>query len=150
MRRIVFAFAVFAVACGGGGGSNGGVTAPTPTIPSVSGNYSGNATFTFPELQLTLTCPATTTINQSGRTINAAPLVLRGDCDLLSIPLGQTTIDETGAIESGSATGSYNEPSCGVYNFTISGGFFGRELRISMVATSATCYNFNFTATLSR
>ena len=31
-----------------------------------------------------------------------------------------------------------------------SGGFFGRELRFSLVATSTTCLNFNFTAVLSR
>ncbi len=126
-------------------------TAPTPTIPTVSGAYSGSLNFTFPELQASLSCPASTTVTQSGSTVSLAPLTVTGECGqyFSSIPLGQVTIDTTGAF-TGSNSGSYNEPTCGIYNYTASGGFYGRELRLSMVATSASCWNFNFSATLSR
>jgi hypothetical protein len=81
--------------------------------------------------------------------VNIAPLILGAACGGMSMPLGQVTIDSTGAI-AGPNTGTYNEPSCGVYDVTASGGFFGRELRMSVNATSRTCYNFNMTITLSR
>jgi len=118
-------------------------------IPQVAGNYSGSGTLTFPELQTSITCPASTTVTQSGTTVNIAPIILAGQCGT-SIPLGQGTINATGALDGGSDSGTYNEPSCGTYNYTASGGFFGRELRISMSATSSTCVNFNFTMVLSR
>jgi hypothetical protein len=146
MRRLPLIVALVATACGGSGG---GPTAPTPQIPNVVGNYSGSATYTFPELQTSLTCPASTSVTQSTTTVNVAPIILTGQCGNLSIPLGQVTIDNTGAFAGGNS-GTYNEPSCGTYNYTGSGGFFGRELRISMIATSRTCFNFNFTAVLSR
>ena len=41
-------------------------------------------------------------------------------------------------------------PSCGVYSYSGSGGFFGRDFRISLNAVSRTCYNFNMTMNLSR
>src|SRR5687767_9417662 len=65
------------------------------------------------------------------------------------LKLGQGSIDATGAIDGGSLVTTYDEPSCGTYSMAISGGFFGRDLRISVAATSRTCYNFNFTATLT-
>ena len=144
----LLAFIVLAAACGGGGSSPTSPP-PTPTIPNVAGNYSGSATFNFPELATTLTCPASTSVTQSGSTVNVAPIILTGQCQNISIPFGQATIDNTGNL-GGSQSGSYNEPSCGTYNYTGSGGFFGRDLRISLNATSRTCYNFNFTATLTR
>jgi hypothetical protein len=151
MRRalaLVVVVVLSAVSCGGDNG--GSPAAPTPQIPAVDGNYSGNITITFPELNTSLTCPASTVVTQSGRTVNVAPLILGGQCGNQSVPLGQVTIDNTGAIEGGGATGTYNEPSCGTYSYSGSGGFFGREFRISLSATSATCYNFNFTAVLTR
>jgi hypothetical protein len=75
-------------------------------------------------------------------------LILRGQCGTYSIPLGSTTIDATGNI--GSETGTFSDPSCGTYNYSASGGFFGKDLRLSVSASSPTCYNFNFTATLTR
>lgn len=136
------------VACGGGSSSP---SAPSvPTIPTVSGNYSGTSTFSFPELHATMNCPASTVVTQSGSTVSVAPIVLTGQCGTISIPVGLATIDATGAIEGGGASGTYNEPSCGTYNYTGSGGFFGREFRLSMSASSSTCYNFNFTMVLTR
>jgi hypothetical protein len=44
--------------------------------------------------------------------------------------LGAQTIDSTGNIV-GSNTTSYTDPSCGTYNATGTGGFFGREMRFS-------------------
>ena len=40
--------------------------------------------------------------------------------------------------------------SCGVYDLTWSGGFFGRELRIAVNATSRACFNWNINFTMSR
>ena len=79
-----------------------------------------------------------------------APLLLSGACAgvLDSFPLGTVTIDTNGAITD-DGMDIYTE-DCGTYNATGSGGFFGRELRFSLVATSTTCFNFNFTAVLSR
>lgn len=145
MRALIFVLALSLASCGGSSSS----TAPTSTIPTVNGNYSGTATFTFPELNTTMTCPASTSVMQSGSSVNIAPIILGGQCGGLSIPFGQATINATGAIQGG-GSGSYNEPSCGVYNYVASGGFFGPELRISLNATSSTCWNFNFSAVLTR
>jgi hypothetical protein len=132
-------------ACGGDSPS-----APSPNIPSVSGRYAGNATLVAPELDARVTCPASTSITQSGKTVRIAPIVLTGECGSISIPVGEVTIDATGAID-GSASGSFNEPGCGTYDYVVgSGGFFDREFRISMSATSSSCYAFNFTGVLSR
>lgn len=147
MRHLAVGISLLVLSACGGGGSP---TSPTPTTPSVAGSYSGTATFTFPALQTTVSCPASTTVTQSGKSVSIAPIVLRGDCDTLSIPFGQVTIDSTGAFEGGNTTGTFNEPTCGTYSVVGSGGFFGRELRISVTATSATCVNFNFTAVLNR
>ena len=157
------------VGCGGGSPS-----APTPQIPNVAGNYAGTTTVTFPELAASVSCPTTTTVTQSGSTVNIAPLVLGGECGNLSLPVGQETIDNTGNIQ-GENSGTFDEPSCGRYTFTPrqgertrppgapitghaiprgtaegSGGFFGRDLRLSMSATSTTCLNMNLTITLTR
>ena len=98
----------------------------------------------------TTRCPATTVIAQSGSSVSIAPLLLSGACAgvLDSLPLGTVTIDTNGAITD-DGMDTYTE-DCGTYNFTGSGGFFRRELRFSLVATSTTCLNFNFTAVLSR
>jgi hypothetical protein len=117
--------------------------------PSVAGSYSGTTTVVFPELGQTVVCATTTAVTQSGSSISMAPLVLGGQCGNQSIPVGGGTIDTTGALQ-GSTSGTYNEPSCGTYNWTGSGGFFGRELRMSVNATSTTCYNFNLTINLTR
>jgi hypothetical protein len=131
--------------CGGGS-----PTSPDGVqYPSVAGSYSGTTTVVFPELGQTVVCPTTTAVTQSGSSISMAPLVLGGQCGNQSIPVGGGTIDTTGALQ-GSTSGTYNEPSCGTYNWTGSGGFFGRELRMSVNATSTTCYNFNLTINLTR
>lgn len=143
---LVAASLLSAASCGGGG--SGSPTSPTPTYPQVAGNYAGTISIVFPELGVTLNCPATTVVTQSGSTVNVAPIVAGGECDM-SIPLGQATIDSTGAI-AGGGTGSYDEPSCGTYNYSGSGGFFGREFRVSIVATSSTCLNMNITIIMSR
>jgi hypothetical protein len=68
---------------------------------------------------------------------------------MLSVFLGAQTIDSTGNIV-GSNTTSYTDPSCGTYNATGTGGFFGREMRFSAIYTSRTCYNMNITMVLTR
>ena len=146
---VVLALCITA-ACGDG---NSSPTAPSPiqpAFPQVSGNYSGSITLTYPEVPLTVTCPATTVITQSGSSVSIAPLLLSGACAgvLDSLPLGTVTIDTNGAITD-DGRDTYTE-DCGTYNVTGSGGFFGRELRFSLVATSTTCLNLNFTAVLTR
>lgn len=140
---------VTSLACGGGSDSP---TSPsrssTPSAPSVAGNYAGSVTIVYPEVPLTLICPATTSVNQTGFSVSIAPLVVTGQCGRLSAPIGSTTIDANGSL--GNESGSFSEPSCGTYSYGASGGFFGRELRVSMIASSRTCLNFNLTAVLSR
>jgi hypothetical protein len=146
MRRLaVVVFAVLFAACGGSEGTK--VTGPSSTIPNVAGNYSGNTTVSLPELGQSVTCPTSTSVTQSGSTISIAPLVLSGSCGNMSLPMGQRTIDATGGF--GQTTATYND-TCGTYNLVGSGGFFDREMRLSVNATSSTCYNFNLTVSLSR
>ena len=156
MRALLALVSIIVLGLSACGGDNKNPTSPTPfsttpTFPQVSGNYSGSITITFPEVPLTLTCPATTVIAQSGSSVSIAPLLLSGACAgvLDSLPLGTVTIDTNGAI-TGDGMDTYIEEDCGTYNVTGSGGFFGRELRLSLLATSTTCLNFNFTAVLSR
>lgn len=138
-------FLLFLVAgCGGND-----ISGPSNRIPDVAGNYRGTTTVAFPEISQTLTCTTTTSVTQSGSTVNIAPLQLSGtgDCSGVSIPAGPATIDATGSF--GSASGSLIE-DCGTYTYTASGGFFGRDLRMSLVYTSRTCLNMNITINLSR
>src|SRR5215510_14906771 len=143
-KRSLVAFALVVAACGGGEGTN--LTGPSSSTPNVAGNYSGSTTVSLPELGQSVVCPTTTSITQSGNTISIAPIVLAGACGNMSVPFGQLSIDATGAL--GQATTTYTD-SCGVYTVSASGGFFGRDLRISMSATSRTCYNINMTMTLT-
>jgi hypothetical protein len=136
------------VACGGGEDGGNAITGPSSQIPSVAGSYSGSTSMTLPELSQTLTCPTTTSVTQSGSTVTIAELRLSGPCGEMSIPMGQVAIDSSGTIVS--ETGSYSDPSCGVYNYSATGGFSGRELRFSIAGTSTTCWNFTMTMTLVR
>jgi hypothetical protein len=118
-------------------------------VPQVSGNYSGTLNFVFPELNASMACPASTVVTQSGSNVNMAPIIATGQCAGMSIPIGAMDIDSNGGLGSGS--GTYYDSSCGgTYSYTVGGGFYGREFRLSMSATSPTCYNFNFTSVLSR
>src|SRR5690348_3642335 len=63
------------VGCGGNDS-----TGPSKSIPNVTGNYSGNTTFSFPELATTFSCTTTTSVTQSGSTVSIAPLQLGGAC----------------------------------------------------------------------
>ena len=136
---------LFALACGSNGSN---LTGPSNSIPNVTGNYSGSTTLTFPELARSVTCPTTTSVTQSSNTVSIAPLIWSGQCGNVSVPLGQMTIDATGALL-GNSSGTYADPTCGTYTYTASGGFFGRTMQLSMSATSRTCYNFNMTMVLS-
>ena len=142
---LILPLVILTVACG----DNDGITGPSNNIPSVAGNYSGSTTISFPELTLSTTCPTTTSVTQSGGgSINIAPLQVRcPDIGLLSLPFGEATIGATGSL--GSESGTLTQ-ECGVYNYTGSGGFFGRDLRLSLTYTSRTCYNMNITINLTR
>jgi hypothetical protein len=148
----VVVLAILTAACSGGDAG----TAPTPgststmpsqQVPSVAGSYSGTTTLNVPDLQESGSCPTSTSVTQNGSTVDIAPIVLGGDCGGISIPVGQATIDAAGTLvqESGSI-----DHDCGVYDFVISGRFSGRELRITAVLTSSTCYDMNLTMSLMR
>ena len=144
---------VVTLACGGGEDGGNNLTGPTNTFPSVAGNYAGTTTITFPEVNQTLSCPTTTSVAQTAGTgsVSIAPLQLGGGCaaaGLTSLPVGSVTIDRTGAFpnENGTTSGG----SCGTYDYVASGGFFGRDFRISMVHSSPTCLDFNTTINLTR
>ena len=149
MRRIAFAACLVVAACGDN------PTAPTPppqpTYPQVAGSYAGSATLTLPELDVSMSCPGTTVVTQTGNTVNIAPILLGGACPddggVENVPLGTVTIGTNGAFpdETGIVTAD-----CGEYDYVGSGGFFGQELRVSFSATSSTCANFTVTAVLLR
>lgn len=133
------------IACGGDGNN---LTGPTSTIPNVAGNYAGTLSVSFPEVGRSASCRATTSVTQGGGgSINIAPIQLGGDCGLTSIPVGSATIDSTGSLGSDSGT---TRESCGLYTYNSSGGFFGRDLRLSIFYVSTTCLNMNITITLTR
>jgi hypothetical protein len=136
---------LFVIACGG----ENNVTGPTNQIPNVAGNYNGMTTVLLPELSRSVACPTTTTVTQgSGGNINIAPLQVRcPDMGLLSLPIGEATIDATGSL--GGETGTLNQ-DCGIYNYSGSGGFFGKDLRLSLFYTSQTCFNMNITINLTK
>lgn len=145
----VLLLATITVACGGSGSGNS-PTGPTDTIPNVAGNYSGTTTVVFPELGQSASCPSSTSVTQaSGGSITIAPLELGGACGGVSFPVGRATIDATGSL--GTDAGSYFDTSCGgTYNYTASGGFVGRDLRLLMNYTSTVCFNMDVTINLSR
>jgi hypothetical protein len=136
--------AVMATACGSGTS----LTGPSNSIPNVAGNYAGTTTVALPELGQTLSCSSSTSVTQSGSTINVAPLSLGGQCNSLSVPIGQLQIDATGAILG--VSNDTSRENCGVYAWSGSGGFFGRDLRMSVSGTSRTCFNVNITINLTR
>jgi len=137
-----------ALAACGGGSSEGVTGSSAPTMPQVAGSYTGTLDITFPELGTSLSCPGSTVITQSGSTISLTPFVAAGACGGMSVPVGFRSIDSNGVVPDES--GSFNEPTCGIYNYFASGGFSGRELRFSVNATSNTCWNMNITGVLSR
>ena len=84
IRGLASCLALVAIA-GCGSDSPTAPTVTAPTYPNVAGNYSGSVTFTFVGLSSS-SCPATTTITQSGNLINVSPLILSETCGGLAIP----------------------------------------------------------------
>ena len=138
---------LFVAGCGGSPTSPGGTQ--TGQYPGVAGSYSGTTVMTFPELSETVSCPTTTSVTQSEAQVTIAPFVLTGACGGLSVPFGTALIDGQGAFVAASS-GTFNDPECGAYNYTFSGGFFDREMRMTMRATSSVCYNFDLTISVFR
>ena len=148
----VLAVLVCLAACGGGGGVSAPST-PTPTpvpLPQVAGNYAGSGTIAYPELGESASCSARTTVIQSGSTVNLGNIVGGGQCSGSGFPAREVTIDTNGTIIGGT-TGTFFDADCGgTYSYTLSGSFAGRDLRLSVSATSTTCWNYNFNAVLTR
>jgi hypothetical protein len=147
MRPVLFAAIVLLCASCGGGSPSG---PSAPSVPSVAGNYSGTTTFTYPLVPLSFTCNSSTIVTQSGATVSMAPLTLTGSstCTSLAIHIGQFIIDSTGAIPA-HTSGTFNDPSCGTYSYSASGGFFGRQFSLELVANSATC-SVRLTSTMNK
>jgi hypothetical protein len=163
MRRVlvvalVLALVGAALAFAGCGSSND--AAPTPAIPNVTGNYSGTITITYQLIGQSITCPASTSVTQSGANVTLAPLTIGGQCATVgftSLPAGDFTITNTGSLGTQNVNNIYI-PSCnGYYNASASGGFFGSTLQFTFIYTVASgqaCLtqlgNFTFAGTLSR
>jgi len=149
--------AVLVVACVFPFGGCSSSTAPSSGPPNVAGNYSGTVTITFSLFGQSLTCPATMSVTQSGANVTFSAVTLSGACTSIfpTLPLGNTTIDNTGSL--GSLTeNNIAVPSCnGTYDATASGGFSNRTLQISIVYTaeSGGCVsqvgNFSFALNVS-
>ena len=76
-------------------------------------------------------------------------LVTGPPCSNENLPLGPFTIDSTGSFPSETLTYT---TFCGQYNFALSGGFSGRQLRLlsSLTGLTSGCVSFTVTITLSR
>jgi hypothetical protein len=149
-KLVVVAFlgAGLAACSGGGSGSNGVTGSSAATMPQVAGSYFGTLDIFFPELGMSVSCPTSTVVTQTGSTISLTPFVAGGDCDGMSVPVGFRSIDSNGAVPNES--GSFNDPDCGIYSYSASGGFVGRELRFTVNATSTTCWNMDIAGALER
>ena len=152
---------VLAVGCHGGGTGRSEATPTGPTSqfpvtgalasysPTPTGViYNGTATKAVPQLQQSMTCPTSTMVSQNGNTLTVAPLILAGECHNLLMPVGEMTLDSTGAITS-SNSGSFIV-SCGTYTYTATGALVGDRLRLSIDAISEACPAFSMIAELSR
>ena len=121
-------------------------------LPSLAGNYVGVANVTFPEPNSTVRCSVATTVttvNQSEGFARIDPFPLSRECGGVTLPMGQIQIAASGQIGTG-LNGTANQPSCGMFGYRGTGAFVGRELRLVIDVTSATCANFNFQAVLNR
>lgn len=120
--------AVAMTAACGSGGSTGNPTAPSTSIPIVSGAYTGTVTAQV-ESQ-SLSCSASTTVNQgSGGSISFSPIQLGSPCST-SVALQTTSIDSTGAVNY--IPTALTLQGC-VFIGSINGGFFGRTLQMNFV-----------------
>lgn len=126
----------------------GSPTDPTD-IPQVAGSYSGSITANFPETGTSQTCTASTSVTQNGATVNVAPVVLGGVCGGLQVPVGQAVITSQGNIPA-TVSGTFSNPACGTYTYTVTGGFDGTTLNLAATLTSPTCQDANLALTLTR
>ena len=157
MKRLLSAFAcavlLASVACG-----SSSPTAPSaPQALQVAGNYSGTAVITYTQLAVTVNASATMTVTQAGNAVNLASLVFTiPNYGTLSLPLGETTIDATGAVSGqGMSASNVWSASCNAYQtYSATGTFVGRQFQGSMLATFSStaggCYNFTLAVTLNR
>jgi len=159
MRSVLILVAALGL-CAACGGNDSSPMAPTPTTPNVVGNYSGNITITYQLIGRSISCPASTTVTQSGSNVTLSPMQVGGVCPsagLTSIPGGDFTITNTGSMGSQSVNNIFIPACNGYYNATASGGFFANTLQFTFlytVASGQTCLsqlgNFTFAGTLSR
>ena len=131
---------------------DGNLTAPnSPPVPSVAWSYSGTISLG------PILCATTTSVTQSGSSVAIGPLQV-GECiniptnslfGLSSIPLSQTTIDETGRL--GQVSGTLANHRCG-YSYWGTPSF-DPNLRMDLImypASEETCYGLRLTVNLTR
>ena len=104
-------------------------------------------TLSYPELAVSLSCAASTVVTESGSSVDIAPITASGDCGGIAVTQATSIAIDSSATISISGTLS---AACGVYNWTATGGFYGREMRFQFNLTSSTCLNQTTTGTLSR
>jgi hypothetical protein len=104
---------------------------------------------TFAELGFGTRCAASTVVSQSGPVVTIAPIALGSECGGGSIPVGSATVDSAGRLRAGT-NATFTEPGCPTYTVSGTGQFSGRELRLSLVATSARCWSLDLDARLTR
>ncbi len=146
---IPIALAVGLAACGGS--DDGGPTLPKPpAYPALSGNYTGTVVMAFPQTQQSVTCPATTSINQTNEVVYVMPIVLGAPCTGVDpILMPNLVIDTQGRVPSFPQSMAF-QADCGVYTQTLDGGFYGDQFRFTAVLTSTTCPPYSFTAVLTK
>lgn len=150
-------FGALAVACALVAQCGSSPTSPSSQYPSVAGNYAGSVTIGVPALGGSLTCPASTSVTQSGASVTVAPIALAGSCASIgSLPVGDGTITTTGSLGSLTLNDVVVASCNGSYNAVASGGFFGSSLQFSIVYTaiSGGCLtdpgNITFSGTLGK
>jgi hypothetical protein len=157
-HRIRLPLVAAIVALLAGCASKGTTTAPTPAVPNVAGSYSGSVTVTYHSILQSITCPATTTVTQSGTTVTMAPLMLGGQCQTIgvtSVTVGTFTISSTGSLDTRTVA-NVSLPSCGSYSTSATGAFSGSTLQLTIDYTAITpsCIdqvgNFTYAGTLTK
>ena len=86
-----------------------------------------------------------------GDRVSIAAIQLGSECGVGTVPGGQFTMSTTGALTI--APASVTDIACeGTYAVTGSGGFFDRELRITLnyASTASRCILRSFTTTMTR
>jgi hypothetical protein len=120
------------------GGDFSGPTAapkptPLPTYVQVAGNYVGTVAVVFPQVGISRTCAASTTVNQANDVVYFLPIVEGPPCND-TFTLGTVVIDPNGRVPSFPETNAVQIGNC-QYIEVLDGGFAGNQFRLSVALT---------------